>query len=179
MLDGLESFLSLHAVAAPIVFVLVRSLGVLFPPIPGFALDLVGIAVFGWFWGFVYATSALLFGSCTAFLVTRYCREFALRRFAFLSRAHEYEARLSRGVRFFSLIVLRLPFNPVFDYASYALGLTKTPLSEFLAATFIGVVPTLFIIYYFGGFSLMHGPLLAIPFLISLIAAILIFKRSS
>ncbi|MBI4193124.1 MAG: TVP38/TMEM64 family protein [Candidatus Colwellbacteria bacterium] len=179
MLGGFESFLSGHAVAAPIVFVLIRSLGVLVPPVPGFALDLVGIAAFGWAWGLVYASCALLLGSSAAFLAARHYRTVVLRRFAFLSRAHEYEARLSRGVRFFSLVAMRLPFNPVFDYASYALGLTKTTLAEFIAATLIGVPPSLFVVYYFGGLSLMGGPMLAIPFLISLIAVILIFKESS
>ena len=175
----LAELLSAYPLLAPALFILIRSLGVLIPPVPGLVLDIVGIAVFGWLWGFVYATAGILLGSIAAFLIARRCRSFALRHLPFLRKASALEAKLPAKTRFATLLAFRLLFNPLFDYASYAAGLSTVRLSHFTLATLIGVAPPIFVIYYTGHASLISGNAYLISFIILLITLTLLVRKSS
>lgn len=62
------------------------------------------------------------------------------------------------------MVGLRVITSPFFDYANYAAGLTRLRFSTFMLATFIGVLPFAFIIYYFGSLALFQGPLFGLMF---------------
>ena len=72
----LGGFLNAAGVWAPLVFILIYSLGVcLF--IPGTLLTALGAAIFGACWGFLYVWIAAMLGAAGAFLIGRYLgREF-------------------------------------------------------------------------------------------------------
>ncbi len=175
----LSELLSAHPLLAPALFVLVRSLGVLIPPVPGLVLDMAGIAVFGWFRGFVYATVGILLGSMAAFLIARRFRGFALRTIPFLKKAATLEEKLTVKTRFATLLAFRFLFNPLFDYASYAAGLSTVRLSHFIIATLIGVAPPIFVIYYMGHASLISGNAYLISFIALLITLTLLARESA
>lgn len=175
----LAELLTVYPLLAPAIFILIRSLGVLIPPVPGLVLDVVGIAAFGWLRGFVYATAGILLGSVAAFLIARRFRSFALRHIPFLRKAATLEEKLTAKTRFATLLVFRFLFNPLFDYASYAAGLSTVRLSHFTIATLIGVAPVIFIIYYTGHASLISGNAYLISFTTLLITLTLLVRESA
>lgn len=160
----LSSFLAGYPVLAPALFIVLRAIPVIIPPIPGALFDLVGVALFGWQLGLGLALTGGLLGAAISFYIARYFRERAVRYFVPLQKLHELEAKYSERKKFWALVGLRVITSPFFDYANYAAGLTRIRFPTFILATFIGVLPFAFIIYYFGSLALFQGPLFALMF---------------
>lgn len=154
---------------APLLFIIIRATAIIIPPIPGILVDLPGIFVFGWLWGFIYAEIGIMLGATTAFLIGRKFREPLLKRFASLQKIHEWENKLSENQRFWTLVAIRLPTNLLFDYLSYAAGLTKISLFKFFFSTLIGNTPTVFLVFFFGGLIFRSRILYAIPLLATIV----------
>jgi len=166
MQESLIQLLQTYPLLAPLIFIIIRSLGVIFPPIPGIILDAVGIYFFGWKLGFVYAEIGVVGGAMVAFLIARRCREPVVRRFVTLQKLHAWEDTVSERKKFWSLVGLRLITGPLlFDYVNYVAGLTKINPLKFLVTTIIGSLPVMIPIYYFGDKLLSHSIYLIITFI--------------
>ncbi|MES2436996.1 MAG: VTT domain-containing protein [Patescibacteria group bacterium] len=157
MKDALTNILIHYPLLAPFVFIAVRAFAIIFPPIPGIVIDLIGIATFPWFLGFIYGEIGVVLGAMIAFWIARYLRKPLLKRFVSLEKLEIWEKKLSGEQEFWVLVGLRLFFNPLFDYVSYAAGLTKISTGKYLLTTVLGTFPTMFVIYYFGGLSISKG----------------------
>ena len=158
MSDFILYLLQTYPLIAPLIFILIRSLGVIFPPIPGIILDAVGIYFFGWKLGFIYAEIGVVGGAVVAFWIARKYREPVVRRFVTLQKLHAWEDTLSERKKFWSLVGLRLITGPLlFDYINYVAGLTKINFGKFLVATIVGSLPVMIPIYYFGDKLLSHS----------------------
>lgn len=164
----LTQILTQHPLLAPIIFILVRTVPVIIPPIPGVVVDLVGVAMFGWKLGLFLALIGAHIGASVAFFIARYYRESAVKYFVPLQKLHELEAQYSEHQKFWALVGVRFITSPFFDYMSFAAGLTRMSYLTFLASTFLGVLPYAFTVYFFGGLSLDQGPLFAILFFLGL-----------
>jgi len=132
---------------APLVFILGYAVGtVAFAP--GSLLTLASGAIFGLFWGTVYAWTGATLGACAAFLIARY-----------LARGW-IESKIEGKPRFQSLdhsigrdggkIVALLRLAPIFPFVllNYALGLTKVRFVHYALACFAMVPGTLLYVYY-------------------------------
>lgn len=124
--------------AAPILFVVGYALAtVLF--LPGSILTIAGGALFGPVAGTFYSLTGATLGATLAFLVARYLvSDWVARRTG--GRLGEFvrgvEAEGWRFVAFVRLVPL-LPFNAL----NYALGLTRIPLSQYVAASYVAMLP--------------------------------------
>lgn len=165
MQEFFSEFGSHYPFVAPLLFILLRSLGIIIPPIPGIFIDLVGIATFGWAFGFVYGEIGIMVGSMVAFWVGRLFREPALRYVAPLRRVHEWENKISENTKFWAFVLLRLLSSPAFDYVSYVAGLTKISARKYFWATLIGSIPIVFLIYYLGEIAFSRGLYYTLAFL--------------
>ena len=81
-----------------------------------------------------------------------------------MKKLHELQARYSERKKFWGLVALRFITSPFFDYASYAAGLTNMSFWTFILSTFIGVLPFVFTIYFFGSLTLYQSPLFGLMF---------------
>lgn len=169
MLEVLKELLIEYPLVAPLLFILARMVPIVVAPIPGILVDIIGIAVFGWVYGFLLAEIGIMLGSIVAFMIGRYFREPVVRRFASLKKIHEWESKYSERQKFWSLVVVRATTSPLFDYVSYAAGLTKIDLGKYVLSTFIGTFPLMFSIYYFGGFSIRGGVIATAVFFLLLL----------
>lgn len=176
--DVLVQVLSEYKIIAPILFILLRALSVIIPPIPGIIFDLPGILVFGWVWGLIYAEIGVMLGAMIAFFIARTFREPAIRRVGFLRKVAEWEKAVSEEKKFWALTALRLPTNVAFDYISYAAGLTAIRPVIFFFSTLLGNIPAMFVVYYFGGLSFQKGVYFSIAFLATLIIIWLLLIKS-
>ena len=166
-----------YPILAPILFILIRSLPVIIPPIPGIAVDIVGIALFGWLYGLVLAGTGVTLGAMVAFFIARHFRGPFVARFTSLQKVHEWEKRFSEKQKFWNLVWLRILTGPFFDYISYSAGLTKMKTSTFFWSTVFAGFPMGFVIYYFGGASLAQGPIGIVAFLISIGVLVFLFRH--
>lgn len=180
MQEHLQLYLATHIVLAPFLFVLLRMLPILIPPIPGFLVDALGIVLFPWYLGFVLAVIGGMLGAVGAFYVSRHFREPLLRRFRLLQKIHRWEDHYSEKQKFWGLFLLRLTTAPFFDYISYAAGLTHMSVRLFVTTTFFGsVLPFMFVMYYFGRMSYRDGIWAVAGFIASLALVLWLLKRRS
>lgn len=134
---------------APLLLIGSMACAVVVPPIPSLPLDLAAGAVFGPFYGALYAVIGAEIGAIGCFLIAR-----ALGRDA-LSKLLRMEATFCQmctdhqlmGLVFFARLI------PIFsfDVVSYGAGLTNISLTAFALATFFGMAPPTFAFTYLGG----------------------------
>lgn len=177
MQEFLIQLLSDYAIFAPIIFIIIRSSSVIIPPIPGVVFDLVGIIAFGWLLGFIYAELGIMLGAMVAFCIARKFREPVIKRITSLQKVSEWENSIPEHKKFWALVAIRLPTNALFDYISYAAGLTKISPTKFLLASMLGNMPSVFLVYYFGGLFFQKGIYYLITFLLTLIILWLLLRK--
>lgn len=134
----LQALLKRAGVAAPLVFIAIYAAGaVLF--LPGSVFTIAAGALFGPVAGAFYSLTGATLGATLAFLCARYMAgEWVRQRAAGRLQAllHGVEAEGWRFVAFVRLVPL-LPFNGL----NYALGLTRIPLAQYVAASYVAMLP--------------------------------------
>ena len=178
MIQTLQSFLENYPVIAPIVFIIVRTLPVIIPPIPGLVIDAVGIAVFGWLYGFIYAEIAIVTASMISFYIGRKFREPFLGKFISIQKIHEWEDKLSDKEKFWTLLGIRFVSSPFFDIINYIAGLTKIKASTYFWTTLLVTAPLGFTVYYFGSI-ILNAPVIIIVSVVVLIPFIIWYKKKN
>lgn len=181
-MESIAEFLSSIAednrLAAAIGFVAARAIAVLFPPLQGWVLDLVAIAMFGWVDAFLFAESGIMLGAIAAFSVARRLRERAVGRLTGLTEVKRWLAALSGHDDVVKWTLVRLATNPAFDYINYAAGLGTCSSRTFLISTFVGSVPTVFLFFYLSGAAMQAGASYLVAVLGALaLTAYLVMKR--
>lgn len=125
---------------APLLFILLQALQVVFAPIPGEVTGFLGGYLFGVPLGLLYSTLGLTLGSIGAFLlghwlekryVTRIVSQETMQRFDFLM---EHQGALV------AFILFLIPGFPK-DYLCFILGLSPMDFRVFLAICLIGRIP--------------------------------------
>lgn len=170
---------------APLVFMLGYAVGtVAFAP--GSLLTLASGAIFGLFWGTVYAWTGATVGACAAFLIARY-----------VARGW-VEGKLEGKPRFKTLdhsigrdggkIVALLRLAPVFPFVllNYALGLSRVRFGHYFLACFAMAPGTLLYVYYghigrealAGGKTIWDWVLLGLGLLAVLAVTVIITKKA-
>lgn len=179
MILFLKHALEAYPIIAPLIFVIVRMLPIIIPPIPGIILDVIAIPIFGWLYGFILAGIAVMASSMVCFYIGRIYREPLLTRFVSLQKIHELETFYSERKKFWILVFLRMATSPLFDYINYIAGLTRIQPTTFFLSTFFSALPMGFLIYYFGNISFMQGPWGIMVFLICIGIVSLLIKQVS
>jgi len=138
---ALDTFLQSVGFWAPLVYVLVYAVGIcLF--IPGTLLTGLGAAIFGPYWGFLWAWIGAMIGSAGAFFIGRTLgREFAASLVG--NRLKKYDEAIERN-GFATVLYLRLIYFP-FTPTNFGMGLTRIRFWDYLAGTGLGILLGTFI----------------------------------
>ena len=146
----LRLWLGQFGVFAPLVFVLVQTLQVVFAPIPGQALALVGGYLFGPVDGTAYSLAGVFLGSAIAFtLAKRHGREFVEE-----TLQEDVVARFDgfvERVGFPGLVVFVVVPGLPDDAICFLAGLTRLRLRTFMLAIVVGRSPAYVLTVYAGG----------------------------
>jgi len=132
---------------APLIFIaLYAAATILF--LPGSLLTMVGGALFGPWLGTLFNLTGAILGATLAFLMSRYLASDWVRKKAGKKLTRLIEGVDAEGWRFvaFTRLVPLFPFNLL----NYALGLTRISLIQYVAATFICMIPGGFAYTYLG-----------------------------
>ena len=145
--DALGNFLQTAGFWAPLVFIVIYTIGVcLF--IPGTLLTGLGAAIFGPYWGFVYVWFGAMLGASAAFVIGRTLgREFAASLIG--DRLKKYDDAIERN-GFATVLYLRLVYFP-FTPMNFGMGLTRVRFWDYFFGTGLGILVGTFIFTFFIG----------------------------
>ncbi|MCP4680764.1 MAG: TVP38/TMEM64 family protein [Desulfobacterales bacterium] len=144
--DTLGHLLETWGFWAPLIFILIHALTIcMFAPAS--ILTVLGAAVFGAYWGFLYAWIGAILGACGSFFIGR-----TLGRNLVASllgdRLRKYDDAIERNgfTTVFYLRLMNLPFSPV----NYGMGLTKVGFRDYFFGTSLGVIMGIFVLTFLG-----------------------------
>ncbi len=149
----LNAYVASYGAYAPVTFMGLQCLQVLFAPIPGELTGFIGGFLFGIGPGFIYSTVGLTLGSLMAFSIARYFGMPFVRKFVGQELMAKFDYLMEHKGAFFTFIFFLIPGTPK-DYFCYILGLSPMHVATFMIITTIGrrspaaepmgrVVPTL------------------------------------
>jgi uncharacterized membrane protein YdjX (TVP38/TMEM64 family) len=134
----IESWMRDAGVFAPILFSALMIAGIVISPIPTSPLTLMSARLFGVWGGMLLSLTSATIGAAIAFCLARRLGERFMARYpAYVG----FRDILPKKATAWAIFLLRLPPSPTFDVISYAAGLTKVSLWQFIVATFLGMVP--------------------------------------
>jgi len=145
--EALELWLQEAGPAAPILFMLMYTIGTVFF-LPGSLLTLLGGALFGPYWGTFYNLTGATIGAMLSFLVARYLASDWVAQKAGGKTRQLIDGVEHEGWRFvaFTRLVPLFPFNLL----NYALGLTRIGFSQYSLTTYICMLPGAIAYTYLG-----------------------------
>jgi uncharacterized membrane protein YdjX (TVP38/TMEM64 family) len=136
----IKSILKAAGPLAPLVFILIQALQVVFAPIPGEATGFIGGYLFGVPLGLLYSTLGLTLGSVLAFLIARWLEEHYVARWLPKEILEKFDFLMERQGALISFMLFLLPGFPK-DYLCFVLGLSRMPFKLFLLICAVGRIP--------------------------------------
>jgi uncharacterized membrane protein YdjX (TVP38/TMEM64 family) len=136
----IKSILKAAGPLAPLLFILIQALQVVFAPIPGEATGFIGGYLFGVPLGLFYSTVGLTLGSVGAFLIARWLEERYVSRWIPAEILRKFDFLMERQGAMISFILFLLPGFPK-DYLCFVLGLSRMPFKLFLLISIVGRIP--------------------------------------
>ena len=177
-LKFIQHFVVSYPLIAPLIIILLKMAAIIFPPLTGSIIGLSGISLFGWWQALIYDSIGTMGGAVVAFLIARKFRGRLVAWFIPLKKMEQLEKRLPENLSFWAFVLMRLPTEPVFDFLSYAAGLTRMSFWRYFFATILGSFPIKFLIFYFGGITFSKGVYLITILLVLLGIISVWFKKS-
>lgn len=138
--EQIKSFVTSFGTGAPVVFIIIQILQVLFAPFPGEATGFIGGFLFGAIKGFCYSTIGLTVGSLINFIIGRFLGKRFIRKLIPPAKLEWMDSIVKhQGV----IVLFGLFVFPGFpkDYLCLFLGLSAIPLKVFILLTAIGRMP--------------------------------------
>lgn len=125
---------------APVVFIAVQSLQVVFAPIPGEVTGFLGGFLFGVVPGFIYSTVGLTLGSILAFLLGRWLEIHFVEKVVSRQTLDKFDFLMERQGALIAFLLFLFPGFPK-DYLCFILGLSPMPFRLFVILVTIGRLP--------------------------------------
>ncbi len=143
--EKVRAWLMSFGSAAPLVFIGIQALQVVFAPIPGEATGFLGGFLFGIPRGFLYSTVGLTLGSTLAFLLGRWLEIHFVEKVVQRETLEKFDFIIERQGALIAFLLFLIPGFPK-DYLCFILGLSKMPLRVFLLINIIGRMPGTFLL---------------------------------
>ena len=117
--------------------------------LPGSMMSVAGGFAFGPVWGALISTTCATIAAVLPFLLGRFvARDWVMRRAAKYPRLAVIDAAVEEQ-GFKVVVLLRLSLAP-YNLLNYALGLTRVKLRDFVIASWLGLLPAVAVLNYFG-----------------------------
>ena len=138
--EHVSALINSYGGAAPLVFIGLQILQVIFAPVPGEATGFIGGYVFGMLPGFVYSSIGLTIGSLINLLIGRYLGKRVVRRIISAERMEKFDAILKRQGIIVFFILFVIPGFPK-DYLCLFLGLSRVSMKVLVLIAAVGRIP--------------------------------------
>lgn len=138
--ERIKQLLKTAGPLAPLIFILVQTLQVVFAPVPGEATGFIGGFLFGVPLGMLYSTIGLTLGSALAFLLGRWLEEHFVARVVSPETLKRFDFLMERQGALVAFFLFVFPGFPK-DYLCFILGLSHMSLRLFLVLCIVGRLP--------------------------------------
>ena len=164
----IKEYILSFGILAPIVSFLLMIFQSIAAPLPAFLITFANAALFGWVLGAMLSWFSALVGAILCFYIARWLGRDVVEKLTSRTALESVDGFFDKHGKYAILIARLLPFIS-FDIVSYAAGLTKIKLKDFVIATAIGQLPAT-IIYSYAGEMLTGGTKMFVFGLLSLFA---------
>lgn len=176
--EGFRQGVKNLGVLGPLVYIGILTLSVVVSPIPSAPLAVVAGAMWGTILAGIYSVIGGFLGSLIAYFLGRTLGRSAIKA---LTGKIIYFSK-QRGETYLSWLIFITRLLPIFsfDLISYAAGIAGLSLPKYAIATFLGMIPSTFLLTYMGGVFKIGMPLgiaISIVFLIILIGLPWLIRR--
>jgi uncharacterized membrane protein YdjX (TVP38/TMEM64 family) len=168
----IRNFVNSYGVLAPVIFIGLQILQVIFAPISHYVVSIAGGYIFGVWFGFLYNWIGRVIGTIIAFYIARFIGKKIVSKVVKKETQEKYDYLLNKG----KLLLFLVYFLPLFpdDEISYLSGLSKISAKWFIPVIIIGHISGSLSLAYIGnGIKSITDPLFIILSLITLIGGIL------
>jgi uncharacterized membrane protein YdjX (TVP38/TMEM64 family) len=150
--EKIESFITSYGngIGAPVAFIIVQILQVLFAPVPGEASGFIGGYLFGITKGFIYSSIGLTIGSWINFLIGRFLGEHYFRKLIPARQLNRFDTIIKHQGVIAVFILFVFPGFPK-DSLCFFLGFSAIPIKLFMILVSIGRMPGTFMLSLQGG----------------------------
>ncbi len=125
---------------APIAFFSIQAIRVIVPLVPAGPVTLVGVAVFGPWWGFALSLLGAFVGSVSAFLLARRFSHPLVARLVGEKTLEKYAGKMDADGRWM-LVALMMPIPAVGEAVCTLAGLSEISLRRFAVLNLVGRIP--------------------------------------
>ena len=149
--EQIKTFVNSFGAGAPVVFITIQILQVLFAPVPGETSGFIGGFLFGTLKGFLFSSIGLTVGSCINFYIGRFLGERYIRKIIpsdYLIRFDAFVKRKGAAVIFILFVIPGFPK----DYLCLFLCLSTLLFKVFLIIVTIGRMPGTFLLSLQGAY---------------------------
>jgi uncharacterized membrane protein YdjX (TVP38/TMEM64 family) len=138
--EQIKTFLKRMGPAAPVLFITIQALQVVFAPIPGEATGFIGGYLFGVPLGMLYSTLGLTIGSLLAFCLGRWFEHKFVERVVSRETLERFDFLMERQGALIAFFLFVVPGFPK-DYLCFILGLSLMSWKLFLLLSTVGRLP--------------------------------------
>ncbi len=173
--DKIRQFVFGFGILAPIIFILIIILQVLFAPIPGQVAGLAGGYIFGAFWGTAYSMVGLIIGSLIVFYLARKLGRPFVEKVVDKKTLKKFDKIIKKKGLPLLFIIYLLPGLPD-DLVCYIAGLTNIKIKNLVLVSAIGRLPGFVVLSLVGaGLASQNSTLSIILFIVMMIISIIIY----
>ena len=138
--ERMKAILEAAGPLAPLLFIAIQALQVIFAPIPGEATGFLGGYLFGISLGLTYSTIGLTLGSGVAFLLGHWLEQHFVTRIVSRETMRRFDFLMEHQGALVAFILFLIPGFPK-DYLCFILGLSPMDFWVFLVICTIGRIP--------------------------------------
>jgi len=138
--ETIKQYVASWGAFAPVIFILIQILQVIFAPVPGEVTGFVGGYLFGAVKGFVFSSIGLAVGSAVNFWIGRFFGYRLVRKLIPPAHLQKLDAFMAHQGIIILLLIFMFPGFPK-DYLCLFLGLTALPFNIFILLAAFGRMP--------------------------------------
>jgi uncharacterized membrane protein YdjX (TVP38/TMEM64 family) len=157
---------------APLVFVGLKAATYVIAPLSGTPVKLAGGALFGFWEGAAYGLIGDTLGASLNFWIARLFRDKAVTRFAGKKSLKQIDDLTEHVGGWKALLAARLVLSSLYDFISYAAGLSTLAFRQFFLVTVLAGIPSSLWAAYIGNAAATSQKFLYIMFLVSALGLI-------
>lgn len=160
---------------APLVYVALKASTYVVAPLSGTPVKLAGGALFGFWEGAALGLTGDLLGGSLNFWVARLLRDKAITRLSGRKAIKQIDDLTEHVGGWRALLAARLFLSSLYDFISYAAGLSKLPFKQFFLVSFFAGIPSTLVAAWLGNTAATNSKLLYLLFAVSAVGLVILF----
>lgn len=153
--EKIKEYILSFGLLAPVISFLLMIFQSVMAPLPAFLITFTNAALFGWVYGALLSWFSAMVGAILCFYIAKMLGREFVEKITSKTALDSFDGFFEKHGKYAILIARLLPFIS-FDIVSYAAGLTKIKLKDFIIATGLGQLPAT-LVYSYAGEMLTGG----------------------